>query len=148
MEVTDDALRAYVGARADYYLQAWQPLRAGDAAGAGVNKSAFFAGLAWLFYRKLYRPALIVLLVVFIETGISESLFRWCRYDDPPRAYNLLAIFVYPRSSESSATSGTTVSPSAASKGRRAAPRPRRWPASAGRAGSRCWAGSRCSSSC
>ena len=95
MEVTDDALRAYVGARGDYYLQAWQPLRAGEAASAGVNKSAFFAGLAWLFYRKLYRPALIVLLVVFIETGISESLFRWYGYDDPPRAYHLLAIFVY-----------------------------------------------------
>jgi hypothetical protein len=95
MEVTDDALRAYVGARADYYLHAWHPLRTGEATSAGVNKSAFFAGLAWLFYRKLYRPALVVLLIVFIETGISESLFHWYGYDDPPRAYNLLAIFVY-----------------------------------------------------
>jgi hypothetical protein len=95
MEVTDDALRAYVGARADYYLRMWHSLRTRETSRAGVNKSAFFGGLAWLFYRKIYRPALIVMLIVLIETVVSERLFLSYGYDNPPRAYNLLVILVY-----------------------------------------------------
>lgn len=59
MEVTDDALRAYVGPRADYYLRAWHPLQTRETSLGGVNKSAFFGGLGWLFYRKIYRPVVI-----------------------------------------------------------------------------------------
>jgi hypothetical protein len=44
---------------------------------------------------EVYRPALVVLLILFIETGISEWLFLWYGYEDPPRAYNLLVVFVY-----------------------------------------------------
>lgn len=50
-------LRAFVGRRADYYLEEWAPVRYGYGRSTGFNWAAcLFSGL-WLPYRKMYWEA-------------------------------------------------------------------------------------------
>jgi hypothetical protein len=73
-ELTEDELRAFVGPRADRYLEQWQPLLAAGsgARGAGFNWSAFFFSGFWLLYRKMYKVAAIFFGVILLESLCEE----------------------------------------------------------------------------
>ena len=56
MDLTPDQVRAFVGPKADYYLERWPPIH--DEWGSralGFNWAACFLNLSWLLYRRMYR---------------------------------------------------------------------------------------------
>jgi hypothetical protein len=67
-------LRAFVGARADYYLRKWAPRLQDPSGETGMNWAAFFLTALWLAYRKMYKAALILygvmILLWFVQVGI------------------------------------------------------------------------------
>ncbi|MFC4622822.1 DUF2628 domain-containing protein [Comamonas nitrativorans] len=65
----DDAIRQFVGKKADYYLGKWVD------GGNSFNVAGFFLGPAWLLYRKMYRPAGLILAALLIETMLEIILF-------------------------------------------------------------------------
>lgn len=60
--VSEDVVREYIGANADYYMNKWTGIKDGKVL-AGWNWSACFAGILWLGYRKMYKQAVILILV-------------------------------------------------------------------------------------
>lgn len=68
-------LRAFVGPRADYYLQKWSPLLLGGGRGAGFNWAAFTLFGAWLPFRKMYFFSLIFYGAIIVETIVEDLLF-------------------------------------------------------------------------
>lgn len=67
LPVDEARLRAFVGPNAEQYLHAWQ-------APGRWNKAAMLFGPSWLGYRKLWRPAMIVA-VMLCAIGLV-ALFR------------------------------------------------------------------------
>jgi Protein of unknown function (DUF2628)/zinc-ribbon domain len=65
----DEAIRAYVGPRADYYLAQWTA-SANRPWGLSWNWAAFFGGLLWMVYRKMYAFALIYF-VMAMALGVA-----------------------------------------------------------------------------
>lgn len=63
-----DALRAYVGKNADYYINKWQ-IETGEVKKDSWNWAAFFLGFFWLGYRKMYS-VLFALVAVFLVTDV------------------------------------------------------------------------------
>lgn len=56
----DQEARTFVGKKADYYLRKWSnPKNKGS--NMGWNWAAFFAGIFWLGYRKMYKIVFIIL---------------------------------------------------------------------------------------
>lgn len=71
---SDDALGIFVGPRHDFYQRKWSQL-SGVSAGPSWNWPAFFLGVGWLGYRKMYLYSVIYL-------GISFMLnFLWYIFD-------------------------------------------------------------------
>jgi hypothetical protein len=60
----DDAA-AFIGPKADYYIPAFQKM---DSSGSAIswNWSAFFFGVLWMLYRKMYLYALVIWGVTFL----------------------------------------------------------------------------------
>ena len=52
---TDEQALAFIGSRGNYYLERWRQVEAGNQIFAGFNWAAFFGGLAWLAYRRMFR---------------------------------------------------------------------------------------------
>lgn len=66
---SQDAARLFIGKKADYYLGKW-------AHGSHTfNIAGFFLGPIWLLYRKMYRPAGLILAALLIETALEIMLF-------------------------------------------------------------------------
>ncbi|MCA1321477.1 DUF2628 domain-containing protein [Bacillus tianshenii] len=63
-----DALRAYVGKNAEYYINKWQ-IETGEVKKDSWNWAAFFLGFLWLGYRKMYS-VLFALVAVFLVTDV------------------------------------------------------------------------------
>jgi hypothetical protein len=77
-ELTEHEARAFVGPRADRYLEQWRPLltaAGSDSGGAGFNWSAFFFSGLWLPYRKMYKVAAIFFGVILLEALFEELIF-------------------------------------------------------------------------
>jgi hypothetical protein len=53
------ALRAFVGAKSDYYLRKWAPRLQDPAGETGMNWAAFFLTALWLAYRKMYKATFL-----------------------------------------------------------------------------------------
>lgn len=70
----EEAVRAFVGSKADYYLRRWAPLLEGKTWGAGFNWAAFFLTGLWLPYRKMYKITAIFLGFWVVES-LGEELF-------------------------------------------------------------------------
>ncbi len=86
---TDDAerqhLRAFVGPKADYYLEKWAPLQEDPEDRAGFNLPAFFLSGLWLPYRKMYRAAAMFFTIILGESMVEEILFmRFFGHAEPP----------------------------------------------------------------
>jgi len=71
-DLTRDEVRAFVGRESSYYWRSWQRAAAGSLR-AGFSWPGFFLSFAWMFYRKMYREALIGFGILF-GLGIVEGL--------------------------------------------------------------------------
>lgn len=69
-------MKAFIGPNRAPYLSLYEAIRSGDRKAwlKGVNPYAFFAGLAWLFYRKLYIEGVALFLVILIPSLIFPDL--------------------------------------------------------------------------
>jgi hypothetical protein len=65
-------LRAAVGPNADYFLRCWHPVLTNRGSSAGFSRIAFFLPFVWLVYRRMYRRALLLLLV-FVALGAADT---------------------------------------------------------------------------
>lgn len=68
-------LRAFVGSKADYYLEKWTPLQAGRGHSTGFNWAAFLLSGLWLPYRKMYSVSTIFFAIILVESIAEEVLF-------------------------------------------------------------------------
>lgn len=50
--------RIFIGEQANYYIPKWEKIQSGQI--ISFNIYAFLFGIFWMFYRKMYRTALIV----------------------------------------------------------------------------------------
>ena len=88
----EEDLRAVVGPNADFYLAAWRQTPTGRDGGTGFNRAAFFLGLLWLGYRRMYGRAFALFAVILAETVAEEVLFCFLLGFERPPA--ILAPFV------------------------------------------------------
>jgi hypothetical protein len=64
MELTQDQVRAFVGDKAEYYLERWHHIHPFWGSPAlGFNWAAFFLTGPWLIYRRMYRTFSIAMLI-------------------------------------------------------------------------------------
>lgn len=68
----DEHLRAFFGPQARYYLDVAQDFR--DGVPFRYNIAAFFLGLFWMLYRKLYAVFVITALLVVLEQQLEQRL--------------------------------------------------------------------------
>jgi hypothetical protein len=76
--LNDQEVAAFVGAKADYYLQKWRPVLdgTGNAGNAtGFNWAAFLLSGLWLPYRKMYRATAIFFGVILLETLLEDIVY-------------------------------------------------------------------------
>src|SRR5437870_11505904 len=73
--ITKEEIAAFVGDNADYYRTQWTPLMEGKK-GTRFNWVAFLFGGFWLPYRKMYKPALILYVVICLEVILEETRFK------------------------------------------------------------------------
>jgi hypothetical protein len=66
--------RTFVGANYDYYAKSWKRLEQ-EKRGVFWNWAAFFLGLGWMAYRKMYSYAWIFIAIIAVEV-ICEMLFK------------------------------------------------------------------------
>lgn len=64
--VTEQELRAFVGANPDYYVKKWTPALQGSGKGTGFNWAGFFLAGLWLPYRKMYVSAVVLYGIVAV----------------------------------------------------------------------------------
>jgi hypothetical protein len=65
-----DAVATFVGKNAAYYQNKWQ--KSGKGGPMGFNPAAFFLGIMWLIYRKMYLYALIVAGLLIVDMVIES----------------------------------------------------------------------------
>jgi hypothetical protein len=68
-------LAAFVGSKAQYYLNKWAPLLRSGTGSAGFNWAAFFLWGLWLAYRKMYKVALIFYAIIIVEAVLEQVVF-------------------------------------------------------------------------
>jgi len=71
-EVNIEYFEQYFGKRKDYFIPKLIALKNGKK--FSFNIGAFFFGIFWVFYRRLYIHSLIILFVVFVESKIENIL--------------------------------------------------------------------------
>lgn len=69
----NDLLRAFVGPSADYYLDVARDFR--DGVRYRYHIPAFFLGILWMLYRKMYALFVITALVMTLEQQLETWLF-------------------------------------------------------------------------
>lgn len=68
-------LRAFVGSKAQYFLDKWTPMRQSSSGSAGFNWAAFFLAGLWLSYRKMYKATLIFYTIIILEMMLEDVVF-------------------------------------------------------------------------
>lgn len=67
-------VEAFVEKKAEYYFEKWTMFADGTSSRVQWNWAAAICGILWLFYRKLYLPIAIVLLIAFADAFITVEL--------------------------------------------------------------------------
>ena len=76
MQHTEEELRAFIGPKADYYLQAWSGIDpAGGPQPTRWNWPAFFLTAFWLLYRRMYKYFWMFFAVLMVG-GILQGLIE------------------------------------------------------------------------
>ncbi|WP_457640580.1 DUF2628 domain-containing protein [Persephonella sp.] len=85
--ITKEEMEAFIGKKAEYYLNKFEKFEKGNA--VSWNWAAFFFGVLWMFYRKMYLYGLIaffliMIINIFLEVAkinpvisIGISLWLW-----------------------------------------------------------------------
>jgi Protein of unknown function (DUF2628) len=73
--LAEQEIRAFVGARADSYLEKWQPVLENKGIRTGFNWPAFLVSGIWLPYRKMYRRAAIFWGAILLATVLEYLIF-------------------------------------------------------------------------
>jgi tRNA A-37 threonylcarbamoyl transferase component Bud32 len=72
-------LQAFIGKAYPYYFRKWEKMEQARRTGS-INWAAFFAGVFWMVYRRMYfYPALLILFYLFqtaIEEGVNSAQTR------------------------------------------------------------------------
>jgi hypothetical protein len=58
-----------------YYLRRWQPLLTGAGRSAGFNGAFFLVGWLWCLYRRMYAPAIVIVLLEFVAQVVAFGAF-------------------------------------------------------------------------
>jgi uncharacterized membrane protein len=74
MEIKEEYYRAFFRESSDYYLEAVANVQAGRK--FTINLAAFFLGILWLLYRKMYRVAGVVFVVTLIKSIVEQNIYR------------------------------------------------------------------------
>lgn len=72
MEISDEHLRAFFGKSADYYRHKWHEWQQGRRISFSV--AAFFAGLFWFIYRRMYGLAALIFGLLVVEAELEQWL--------------------------------------------------------------------------
>lgn len=75
-EITEKELSAFVGPKADYYLQKWHLAVDGTGRVTGFNWPALIISGLWLPYRKMYRITWIFLGIILLEAILEKILYE------------------------------------------------------------------------
>jgi hypothetical protein len=62
-------------ATAGYYLGRWQPLLRGEGRTAGFNGAFFLVGWLWCLYRRMYGPAIIIVVLEGVAQAVAVGAF-------------------------------------------------------------------------
>ena len=73
-EFPDEQLEKFVGKSYSFYQQKWQKSKNDNNNPMSWNMAAFFLGLVWMVYRKMYKYAFIVFGVIVVESIFEEML--------------------------------------------------------------------------
>ena len=91
---TDEQALAFIGPRGNYYLPRWRQIEAEGKQFVGFNWAAFFGGLAWLLYRRMYRAFWIgfgaCFALGFLEVFITDMM----GVELPPAVDNALFVAI------------------------------------------------------
>ncbi len=68
------SVEAFVEKKVEYYVEKWTTFADGTSSRVHWNWAAAIGGIAWLFYRKLYLPIAIVLLIGLVDAYITVEL--------------------------------------------------------------------------
>ncbi|WP_181304100.1 DUF2628 domain-containing protein [Rufibacter sp. XAAS-G3-1] len=74
-EDQEEYYRAYFGTDADYYLRKLALYRAGTK--ITFNIGAFFFGLFWMLYRKMYVPAFFLMLALLLQSFLLGQAIQY-----------------------------------------------------------------------
>ena len=69
----NEQLKAFFGKQASYYLDVVQDFR--DGVRFRYHTPAFFLGIFWMLYRKMYAVFFITVLLIMLEQQVEEWLF-------------------------------------------------------------------------
>jgi len=67
-------LAAFVGGQSGFYLEKWGHKLNGGQGSSGFSLGAFFLGLLYFLYRKMYLYALLLFGAQFVLVGISIGI--------------------------------------------------------------------------
>ncbi|RYF78631.1 MAG: DUF2628 domain-containing protein [Cytophagaceae bacterium] len=67
----NDSLRYFFGSQADYYTGVAEDLDEGK---TRFNEGAFFFGMFWMAYRKMYANAAITFAIIMAESALEDWL--------------------------------------------------------------------------
>lgn len=73
-EIPNQQIEKFVGKSFAFYQQKWQKSKADNNNPMSWNMAAFFLGLVWMVYRKMYKYAFIVFGVIVVESIFEEML--------------------------------------------------------------------------
>jgi hypothetical protein len=74
-DLAEKEFSAFVGPKADYYLERWRFAVDSPEVATGFNWAAFFLSGLWLPYRKMYRIAGIFFGVILLESVLEEVVW-------------------------------------------------------------------------
>lgn len=69
----DDAIQTFVGKNYEYYKRKWVFAKMSGAL-KGFNVAAFFLGVVWMVYRKMYMYAAIVFGLLVLDAVVESFL--------------------------------------------------------------------------
>jgi hypothetical protein len=76
----EEYYRAYFGTDADYYLNKLAQHRAGNK--ITFNIGAFFFGVFWMLFRKMYLLALALILALLLQSVLLEQTIHYYNISD------------------------------------------------------------------
>jgi hypothetical protein len=72
IEIEDEHAWVFFGKNAEYYIGLWQLRQQGKYLHFSI--AAFFAGLFWLAYRRMYLVLFLLVVVLLVEVSVEQAV--------------------------------------------------------------------------